>query len=99
MLVPPELLTGGVAALRCAKRRPSPAALTARHVGHVAAIQIGLRVTPHVRERSIPLAPSNDTVVLSATLVDVDLANAVKEHRTRILRLAEQKVNNRCPIG
>jgi hypothetical protein len=38
-------------------------------------------------------------VVLSAALVDVDFANAVKEHQTRILRSAEQKVNNRCSIG
>jgi len=89
VLVPPELLAGGVAAWGGAERRPSPAAFTARHVCHVAAVKVGLRVAPYIGERTVGLAAGDNAVVL----VFADLASTMEEHGTRILRLAERKMN------
>jgi hypothetical protein len=87
--VPPELLAGGVAAWGGAEQRPSPAAFTARHVCHVAAAKVGLRVAPYIGERTVGLAAGDNAVVL----VFADLASTMEEHGTRILRLAERKMN------
>ena len=91
MLVPPELLAGGVAAWRGAERWSSPAAFTARHICHVAAIKVSLCVAPHIGERPVR-PPAGDNAVVPVA-VFADLASPVEEHGTRILRLAEQKMN------
>ena len=99
LLVPPELLAGGVAAWGGAERRPSPAAFTARHVCHVAAVKVGLRVAPYIGERTVGLAAGDNTAVLVAAFAFADLASPVEKHGTRILRLAERKMNTVCSNG
>lgn len=91
MLVPPELLAGGVAAWRGAERWPGPATFTARHVCHVAAVKVGLRVAPYIGERPVG-PPAGDNAVVPVG-VFANLASSVEEHGTRILRLAERKMN------
>jgi|GraSoi013_1_20cm_3_1032427.scaffolds.fasta_scaffold26582_2 hypothetical protein len=97
MLVPPELLAGGVAAWRGAERWSSPAAFTARHICHVAAIKVSLCVAPHIGERPVR-PPAGDNAVVPVA-VFANLASSVEEHRTRILRLAERKMNTACSNG
>jgi hypothetical protein len=94
VLVPPELLAGGVTAGRITERRPGPAALTAGHVRHVATIRARSYVTPHVDERPIRPPTSDNTLVSVGALVD-----PVQQHCTRILRLAERKMNGVRPNG
>jgi hypothetical protein len=91
MLVAPELLAGGVTAWRRTERWSSPAAFTTRHVCHVAAVKVGLRVAPHIGERPVR-SPAGDNAVVPIG-VFADLASSVKEHGIRILRLAERKMN------
>jgi hypothetical protein len=90
VLVTPELLARGVAAWCGAERRSSPPAPTAGHVRHVAAVEVGLRIAPHVGELSARLEASDDTVVLVAVFREV--VNTVQKH-IRILRLIERKMN------
>ena len=96
MLVSPELLAGSVASRRGAERRSSPAALAARYVCQVAAIQIGLRVTPGVGERPVHSEASDNAMVFIAAFA---VASPVEKHCTRILRPAEQKMNSACSNG
>jgi hypothetical protein len=97
VLVPPELLAGGVTAGRVAEWRPGPAALTAGHVRHVATVWARSRVAPEVGERPIRPPPSDNTPVFVGAFADV--ANRVQQHCTRILRLAERKMNAACSNG
>jgi hypothetical protein len=95
--VPPKLFAGGVATRRAGERRPGPAALTARHVRHVATVHLRSHVAPHVGETAICLAADDDTLVLVDAFADA--ADPVEEHLTRILRLAERKMNVACSNG
>ena len=99
VLVPPELLAGGVAAWRGAERGSSPAAFTARHVCDIPAVKVGLRVTPYIGERTVRRPAGDNTAVLVAAFAFADLASPVEEHGTRILRLAERKMNIGCSNG
>lgn len=94
MLVAPELLAGGVAAWCCAERRTSPAAFTARHVRHIAAVEVGLRVAPYIGERPVRF-PAGDHAVVLVT-VFADITNPVQQHGTR---MAERKINRACSNG
>ncbi|MGQ0717495.1 MAG: hypothetical protein ACT4NP_09300 [Pseudonocardiales bacterium] len=86
MLVPPELLAGGVTAGRTAERRPSPAAVTAGQVSHEATVEVRSQVAPDTDEPSVGL-PADDS---ASVFVDgfVDVPGPVEEHRIRILREA-----------
>ena len=86
MLVPPELLAGGVTAGCTAERRPGPAALAAGHVSHETTIRVRPRVAPDADETPIgPAAEDQATVFVGGF---VDIPGSVEEHRTRILRSA-----------
>ncbi len=71
VLVPPELLAGGVTAGSIAERRPGPAALTAGHVRQVVTLQARSHVAPEVNERAICLLTSDNTPVFGGALADV----------------------------
>ncbi len=71
VLVPPELLTGGVTAGSIAERRPGPAALTAGHVRQVVTVQARSHVAPEVNERAICLLARNNTPVFGGAPADV----------------------------
>lgn len=86
MLVPPELLAGGVPAGRTAERRPGPAALTAGHVSHEATMQMRAHVAPAPDEPPIGLAAEDQAPVFVGGFVNVP--GPVEAHRTRILRPA-----------
>jgi hypothetical protein len=91
VLFSPELLASCVTAGRITERRPGPAALTARHVRHVATAQVRSHVAPDAGEPALSFLPSDYTLV-SVGAVD-NVANPVQEHRTRILPSAERKMN------
>ncbi len=94
VLVPPELLAGGVPGGCTAERRSGPAALTARHVRHVVTLRAHSRVPPEVSERPIHPQTSDNTLVFAGAF-----AKLVQQHRIRILRLAERKMNAACSNG
>lgn len=94
VLVSPELLAGGVTAGRITERRPGPATLAAGHVRHVTTIRARSYVAPDVDERSIR-PPTGDNTLVSVGA----LADPVQQHCTRILRLAERKMNSVRPNG
>jgi hypothetical protein len=71
VLVPPELLAGGVTAGSIAERRPGPAALTAGHVRQVVTLQARSHVAPKVNERAICLLASDNTPVFGGAPADV----------------------------
>jgi hypothetical protein len=91
VLIPPELFARGVATRRRAERWSGPATIATRHVRHIATVQVSGRVAPDITERPVEPPASDDTVVFVAGFAD--LAKPVEKHRTRILRLAEQKMN------
>ncbi|MBV9160889.1 MAG: hypothetical protein JO309_05640 [Pseudonocardiales bacterium] len=97
MLIPPELLAGRVTAGRVTERRPGPAALTAGHVRQVAIVRAHSHVAPDIDERPIRPPADDNTLVFVGALADV--SNPVQQHCTRILRLAERKMNAVCPNG
>ena len=97
MLVPPELFASSVATRRRAERWSGPAALATGHVRHVATVQVSGRVAPDISERPVEPPAGDDTVVFVAGFAD--LAKPVEKHRIRILRLAEQKMNEACSNG
>jgi hypothetical protein len=63
MLVPPELLAGGVTAGRITEGRPGPAALTAGHIRHVATVRARSHVAPEVGEHPIRPPTGDNTLV------------------------------------
>lgn len=71
MLVPPELLAGGVTAGSVAERRPSPAASTAGHVRPVATFPVRSRIAPEVDKPAICPLASDNTPVLGGALADI----------------------------
>lgn len=91
MLVPPELFARGIANGSRAEWRSGPTTLTARDVRDVVPVQIGPRVAPDIGERAIRPPTGDHTMVFVDAFADG--ANPVEEHGTRILRLAEQKMN------
>jgi len=97
VLVPPELLARGVTGGRTAERRSGPTTPTAGHVRHVATVPARSRVVPDVHERAIGPQTGDDTLVFVSAFADV--ANPVQQHRIRILRLAERKMNTACSNG
>ena len=97
MLVPPELLAGGLA--RSAwypERRPSPAALSAarmpgnNHRGACASLHTSA---------SAPSVCRPATTQWCFVALVADFASPVEEHDPRILRLAERKINTACSNG
>jgi hypothetical protein len=75
MLVPPELLAGGVTAGRITEGRPGPAALTAGHIRHVATVQARSHVAPEVGEHPIRPPTSDHTLMFIGAL-----AHPVQQH-------------------
>ncbi len=71
VLVPPELLAGGVTAGSIAERRPGPAALAAGHVRHVVTLPAGSLVAPEVTKRAICPPASDHALVFGGALADV----------------------------
>ena len=70
MLVPPELLAGGVTAGRITERRSGPAALTAGHIRHVATVRACSHVAPEVGERPIRPPTGDNTLVPVGSLAN-----------------------------
>jgi len=63
--VAPQLLTRGESARGCAEGRSSPAAPTARHIRHVATIQVHPDIDRHTGETSIEQATGNIPLVFA----------------------------------